>query len=192
MKEDVLKILDQVRDESDFFNKSRLLNYLSRQKDVPLKDMSEYVGIKPSYLCHIMRLERIPEIVLDGYYSELVSITHLFILARIKDKDQIVKAYEEVLAKSLTSVQTEALVRRYLYSVSSEGEYLTPSELEQMTEQFHSSHPGMKVKVLQTRIHSKITVTIPGNLESTTPRIKELMRALLQAEEHPEGEQHIP
>lgn len=181
MKEDVLKILDQVRDESDFFNKSRLLNYLAHQKDVPLKDMSEYVGIKPSYICHIMRLERIPELVLDGYYSNLVSITHLFILARIKDKEQIIKAYEEVLSKSLTSVQTEELVRRYLYNVSSEGEYLNAKELEELTSQFHTAHPGMKIKVLQTRIHSKITITVPGNLEATTPKVKALMCALLQA-----------
>ncbi len=188
MKEDVLKVLDQIKDEEDFFNKSKLLNYAVKQKGASIKEIGEYIGMKSSYICHIMRLERIPDLILDGYYSKLVSITHLFIIARIKDKEVMMAIYEEVLAKGLTSVQTEERVRKHLYKLTSEGDYIPPGEVDGLASQFNGRYKHSSLKVLQTRIHSKITIEIPGSLQQTTPYVREIIHQLLSSEQRAEKE----
>ncbi len=130
MTEETERIILQIKNETDFFNKAKLLRFLTDEKDLSIKELSSKLGLKPSYICHILRLNRIPEMIVDGYYSQLISISHLFVLSRIKDKSVMISVYEKILSESLTVAKTEQLVREHLYDIKTEGKRLSKAEIE--------------------------------------------------------------
>lgn len=172
--EDIDKIIVQIKNETDVFNKARLIDFLRRKKDIPLKTISEKLKLKPQYLAQIMRLIRIPEIIVDGFYSQLVSLSHLFILARIKDPKKMVKLYEKILTKNLKTSQTEALVREILYGIKTTVNRLTEQEKLILIENITRGNKDIKVLITQTRIKSKIIIEIKSDLDKASNLLKKL------------------
>lgn len=173
--EDVDRLFTQIQEETDIFIKAKLLKKLQKEEDVPLKDIAEALGQKPAYICHVMRLNRVPEIIVDGYYSQLISLSHLFILSRVKDPDIMVEIYEQVLADSKTALQTEKLVREHLHGVKTEGDYLPRQEKEkyQFTSDKGTTH--ISVDIQQSRIKTTLKVEMKGSMKNTNEILRRLM-----------------
>ncbi len=182
MTEDTSKIIEQIQSEQDYFQKARLLHYLIKQKDVPLKTVSESIGLKPSYLCHILRLNKIPEIIVDGYYSKLISLSHLFVLSRLKSDKQMFELYEKVLAGSLTVLQTEQEVREILYSTNGGGERIRQREIESLIEDIASDVNSVVVKLTQTRVRARLMIEVKGGLKKTSEMLRPLLERLHKKE----------
>lgn len=184
--------IQKIQDEQDFFHKAKLIRFLQKDKQIPLKRISELLHMKPAYVCHVLRLNRLPEIIVDGYYSQLVSISHLFVIARIKDPAKMVEVYEKVLSTNATVLQTEAFTREALYQVTTKGDPLKTDEKDQLSEILKHGNSNISVHILQTRIKAKITIEIRGSLESTSQTMREMVKRLsngsgtLPIEETPE------
>lgn len=178
MQDDISPIIDQLKTEADFFKKANLLHFLKTQKKVRIKDLSKFLDMKPAYVCHILRLNKLPDIIKDGYYSKMVSISHLFIIARLSNQNDMLTAYEKVLGESLTALQTDELVRQFLYSVSSEGEYISIQELDQYIGRIKKMHENVHIKVTQTRVKGKILIEIKGGLERSSETIRKIIQKL--------------
>jgi len=85
------------------------------------------------------------------------------------------RAYEAVLTGNLTVAQTEELIREMLHHVKTEGEMLTNEEKKQ----FEVSLPTeIKLKIIQTRIKSKLIFETKGSLAETTKAVRLLMGRL--------------
>lgn len=171
----VLQTFDQIRLNDDFFEKAKLIDYLKIEKQIPLYKISQGTNIKPSYLCHILRLKKLPPLVVDGYYSKLISISHLFIISRLKDQESMITAYEKILSNSLTVSATEVLVREKLYNVTGEGEAFSKEQVTKFVEML-KNRAGFKVEVIQTRTKGKINLEIKGGREKTTPILQDLTK----------------
>jgi len=111
---EVDRLADEIKGETDIVKKVKLLERLVSYDNIKLKEIAGRLGVKSSYICHLLRLRRIPEAVIDGYYAKNISLSHLFIISRLKDEDKILKAYERVLIESLSVKKTEELVRDIL------------------------------------------------------------------------------
>lgn len=179
MQPDVTEVIERIRLTDDVFEKGRLIKYLVKEKDFRLKDIGELLEIKPSYLAHYMRLNKLPEIIIDGYYAKQVSASHLFIIARLHDYVTMLTVYEDVLSRSLTSPQTEAVVREMLYQVKTEGERLTDEEVDRF-ERLIKRKLGADIdfKITQTRVKGKFNIEVKGNLEVTTKMLRKLYKLL--------------
>ncbi|MCX7996762.1 MAG: hypothetical protein N2691_03305 [Patescibacteria group bacterium] len=170
--------LDRIRKSNDIFEKAKLIKYL-KDLDVKLSHIAKALGMKPSYVAHYLRLNKLPDIIVDGYYSKLVSSTHLFILSRLKNDAQMIKVYDTVLSESLTALQTEELVREELYQTKTEGERYLPEEaarLERFLER--AIDEKLRLKVIQTRIRAKFIIEVKGSLARTTPLLRKLQKLL--------------
>lgn len=178
MPDDITSVIEELKKESDFFRKSELLNFLKSQKKVRVKDLSTHLDMKPSYICHILRLTKLPEIIKDGYYSKMVSISHLFIIARLNSHNDMMQAYEEVLSGNLTALQTDELIRKYLYKVTSEGEYIPHDEVNDHIGRIKKNNVDLHIKITQTRVKGKILIEIKGGLEKSTEAIREIIKKL--------------
>jgi len=176
MDQETEKVLEKIRASEDYFEKAKFLLYLKREKQVPLVEISKYLGLKSSYLSHILRLNKIPELIKDGYYSKLISISHLFILSRLSNHKQMITLYEQILAQDLTTQQTDSVVRELLYEIKDSGRYLSPEERENFTKKF--SRSDIEIKLIQSRLRGKLIVTIKGNLERTSEQLRKIMRGL--------------
>jgi transcriptional regulator with XRE-family HTH domain len=177
MDQEITRIITQIKETSDYFQKARLLLFLRREKNLKGSEIAEQIGLKPSYLSHLLRLNRLPELVKDGYYSKLVSISHLFIISRLKDEQKILAAYEKILAENLTTQQTETLIREMLYQLKNHGQYLTKEEREEFNKTLLAANM-IKTKIIQSRLKAKLIIEIKGNLERTTRELRKIMSLL--------------
>ncbi len=178
MGEEETKLIEQIKETSDFFQKAKLIDYLQKHKKITTKALSDALEIQPAYVCHITRLNKLPEIVTDGYYAELISISHLFIIARLKETEHMIRVYEKAMANNMTVLQTEELVREYLYHLKAEGDHIPKDELQQLKFLAEQKQKGVSLKIIQTRVKGKITIEAKGNLKKTSQVLKSVLEAL--------------
>ena len=172
-----------LKKESDVMQKVRILTDLTKSREVKIKDIAAKMGVKSSYVCHLLRLNRLPEAVIDGFYSDSITLSHLFIISRVKEAEKIIEIYEKVLAHSLTVKGTEEVVREVLYGLKTEGEYLTPEEKEAYVSKITGHKKNVKLNIIQTRIKSKIVLELEGNLDKTSKEVRRILNRLESVEE---------
>ena len=178
MIQDITPLLKQIKEDKDIFQKSRLLEYLIRERNLRVIDLANKIGYKSSYICHLLRLKKIPEVVVDGYYSKSVSSSHIFILSRLNDKKQMIELYEKILGENFTVKQTENEVRNYLYQVKSIGKYIRKEDVEKLTKKIKEKYPEINIEIIQTRIKGKIIFEVKGDLEKSSKNIKQVIEKL--------------
>ncbi len=175
---DIETAVESIKREADIFAKVKLLTRILKEQDIRIKDMALRLGVKSAYICHLIRLNKLPDVIIDGYYSKDVNLSHLFIISRLKDKDSMIKVYEKVLGETLTVKKTEELVRDILYGVKSEGTYLTPEEKNSFIKDVVQLKKNFAIEIIQTRIKSRLTVEVKGSLEDTSKILRDLMKNL--------------
>jgi len=177
--EEAGKLVDQLKLEHDPFVKARLMESLIKKHNLRVNMLAKALAIKPSYLCHYLRLNRIPDIVIDGFYNKSISLSHLFVISRLKGKEKIIQIYETILSKNLTVLQTEELTREMLYGIRTEGNMLTSEEKTKFLDSFDRE---VGVKINQSRIKSKLTIEIKGSLAKTTRILRTLLNRLTKTD----------
>lgn len=178
MNDEIEKLIIQIKQETDIFAKAKLVNFLVREKDTRIIDIAKLLGKTSSYICHLLRLAILPDIIVDGYYSELISISHLFIISRIKDQKKLLEVYEELLKGNFTVQETDELVREVLYGTKNSGTHLKKDEILNAIENIKKNNKNISVKIIQTRIKGKLILEIKGNLEITSVTLRELLNKL--------------
>jgi hypothetical protein len=176
MTASVEDIVDRFRMETDFLVKARLAKMLQTEKGKRVNESAKILGLKPAYLCHILRLLRLPDIVIDGYYSKSIAASHLFIISRLATQDEMIAAYEKILSDNLSVNQTEYLVREMLYQIKSGGKYLTKAQHEKVLAKMKDL--GLEINIFQSRIRAKLTIDIKGGLDKTSPLLKKILASL--------------
>ncbi|MFZ2206424.1 MAG: hypothetical protein WA061_07240 [Microgenomates group bacterium] len=177
MEQDTLDYIEQIKNTTDYFAKAKLITFLVRKKNIKVKDLANALSLKPSYLCHIMRLSKLSEIIMDGYYSELISMSHLFVISLLHEEGDIMEIYESVLRDSLTVLQTEELVRAKLHGVSSEGEYIQEETLKKVRSSLKEGY-NAEVKIVQTRIKTKVIIEWKGSRGDRRKDVERLLHVI--------------
>jgi len=172
------KYIEQFKKETDIFLKAKLLIFLKKEKNWRVIDLARKLNMKSSYICHLIRLNKLPEIVVDGYYNKIISKSHLFVLSRLNSEEDIIKVYELILEKNLNILQTEDVVRQILYKTKNEGQYLSSDERSQLIKKIELLGENVKVKIIQTRIKSKLIIEIKGSLKKTTSILKKIKKLI--------------
>lgn len=171
--------LEKFSSSEDIFDKARIVDFLIKEKNFRVKDIALKLGVSSSYICHLQRILKLPDTIIDGYYSNVITISHLFILSRINDNQKIIKIYEKILADNLTIQQTENLIREELYGLSDKGDRLKKEELVDLVSKFNKKFPEVMINIVQTRRYGKIFINIKGNLEKTSKLIKKIISEVL-------------
>lgn len=178
--DDIKIAYERIKMGKDIFERAKLLKFL-REYDVRLIDIATELGMKPAYVSHYLRLNKLPDIVVDGFYAHLVTASHLFIIARLKDHKSMVRVYEKILAENLTSMQTESVVREELYQTKTEGNRLSKDEVDRFERLLQRLLGDVSVDLTQTRIHSKLSITAKGSLAETTSVMQKIYHLLKES-----------
>ena len=171
-------LIQQLKDEADYFKKAQIVDILRRQECLSVKEIAGQIKKHPSYVSHLNRLLKLPPIVIDGYYARQIALSHLVILSRLKNEEAMEGVYKEILSKGLTSQQTEELIRLKNYDITSEPEKVPPSELQALLEEVQDKLGGVDIKVVQTRIKGKVVLELKGNSKQTTEFLRQVLMAL--------------
>jgi len=178
MIQDITSLINQIKVDKDIFQKYRLLEYLMKEKKLRIIDLANKIGYKPSYICHLLRLKKIPDVLVDGYYSKTISSSHIYVLSRLNDVKQMINLYEKILGDNYTVKQTETAVREYLYQVKSVGKYISKEISEKFIKKIKEKYPELNIQIVQTRIKGRILMEIKGDLETSSKTIKHLLEKL--------------
>ena len=177
---DQVKLLKQkLLEEIDPLARAAILKNLHTHLGVPTKDLAKLMKVSEPYISSMMRLLKLPELVIDGYYSKIIKLTHLLVISRLDEEEQMKKAYEEVLMKSLSTQATDDLVRTYKYSISADvSGHIKPNTVEALHDAIKKIDPEARVKVIQTRIRAKLVIEKSGEMGSTTKLFEKLEKKL--------------
>ena len=171
-------IIEKIKKETDVFSKAKLIRYLLREKNIKVIELAKKLSLTSSYVCHLNRLNNLSEIIVDGYYSKLIGISHLFLLSRVSDQKKMFLVYENILSNDLTIRQTEELIREIIYEVKTKGSFLKPQDKTGLIETVAKKYPDLKVNISQTRTKARINLEIKGSLDRTTKLTKEIINKL--------------
>jgi len=177
MEEAINSLYSNFKNETDPFKKAKILLILKKDKEIPIIQISKNLQLSSSYLSHMLRLNKLPDLIIDGYYSDLISITHLYIISRLHNSKDMIDVYEKVLSKNLTTLETDEIIRDYLYAIKSEGEYLSKDEKKSMID-YLDSLDQISTKIIQSRIKSKLILEFKGSLKETTEKLKKIFNLL--------------
>ncbi|MCS7092824.1 MAG: hypothetical protein NZL96_00090 [Patescibacteria group bacterium] len=177
------EIIEKIKSTEDVLEKARLTVSLIKEKGLKVKEVAQYLKVSPSYICHLERIVALPEIIIDGYYANLISASHLFLLSRLRDKDELVEVYEKILSENLTVAQAETLIREKKYQIKDVGDYLKKEEKEKFFTQLTKKFPEISPKLIQTRKNAKLIFQIKGNLEKTSKLIRRIVSELTLEED---------
>lgn len=156
-----------------------------RRQGVANTEIARRMGKTPSQVSHIARINKLPEMVLDAYYSRMLSVTHLYILSRLHFESHMKSIFEQVMARDLSTQETDRLVREKLHDVTDAGQYMDPDMIRAHIAMMQVR--GLHVKVIQTRTRFKYIVEAKGNVAHTSALLEEVMHA----QEHFESTEEI-
>jgi hypothetical protein len=191
MSELIPYLLEQLRSENDPIQQSALIAQLKRQ-GVATKAIAQLMKVSPVHVSQLLRINKLPEMVLDGYYSKLVSLSHLIFLSRLRDDVMIERAYEQVLAGELSALATEQLVRELLYGIKTDQEQFDHAGIIQLQQMFEER--GVSLTVVQTRIGARVQLQMKGATAQTTPwlmSVTELLWSWLTHDTHSSLTQNV-
>lgn len=177
MDNEVSQTLLKITNEPDFLAKARLINLLIKEKGITHSVISRSTGIKPSYLSHILRLLRLPPLITDGYYSKQISLSHLFIISRVRNREKMIEVYEKILTDDLTVAKSDDLVREVIYGIKHEGEYILETEKTDFEKEIMTDK-RISAKIIQTRTRSKLIIEVRGSLFETSRILRLLMQKI--------------
>jgi len=178
MTYDIDSYINKIKEEKDIFSKAKYISHLLKGQSIKLIDLSKKLGIKPAYICHLNRLNKLPDLIIDSYYSKTLGISQLFLISRVGDRQKMIALYEEILKNNYTIRQTEERIREYLYDIKTKGHYIKPKEKEELINKFKEKYPDTKLVITQTRIKGKIIIETKGDLQKTSKVIKEIINKL--------------
>lgn len=170
--------INKIKEEKNIILKSKYINFLHFDKQVRTKDLAEYLKLKPSYISNLYRLRKLPDYIIDGYYSKTIPKSVLFTLSRLNTENQMLRAYEEILTKGLTPNQVEELVREIKYGSVISSIYLDKEYKERIKDEIEKKIRGLTVDIIQSRIRGKILIKVKGGTNKTTYTMKNILDTL--------------
>ncbi len=160
--------------EQDIVKRAQIVKTLAQEYKVPLVHIAKQTGLKASHISHILRINRLSPLIIDGYYAESISATHLFSIARLKDPQKEIELFETILTNNLSVGATEILVREQRNNIKDTGTHLDKKEIETFTEKMRERN--LDTTVIQTRTKAKIVFEVQGNLEHTSQVLRKFMK----------------
>lgn len=161
--------------DKDVFNKAKQLINIRKEFQLKIKDIADIFQVRSSYICQLIRLNRLPEMIKDGYYGKQINVSLLFIISRLQSEQDMIMIYEKILQSGFSVAQTESLVREILYKIKDRGSYLNNEEVEKLMKVIKNMIPNAVVKFRQTQIKSILRIEMKGNLETTTTLIRKII-----------------
>lgn len=141
------------------------------------EQMSERVGKNRSTIANYLRLLKLDPIVQTGMRDGFLSMGHGRTLINIENTGDQLDIYEKIITEKLSVRQTEALVKNYHNTASTEGapKPETPKFIKKGMKDF-ASYFGAKVDVKVAK-NGRGKITIPFSSEEDFNRIQKLIKS---------------
>lgn len=174
MDETLNEFIAKIKGDDNVIAKAKLINFLHKDRQVRIKDLARLLDLTPSYVCNLARLVKLPDIVYDSYYAGNLSKTHLMTISRLSITEDILKAYEEILKRNLTVLESQDLISSMQSGVTAEGEKADQESLNKIKDSIKSLNSDAKVEIVQTRVQAQVKIKLRGNRKKTSEFLEKL------------------
>lgn len=154
------------------------------------KEISQRIGKSPAYISNSIKLLKLPDALKDGLLSGLITEGHARALSSIQDTKFMVEAYKQILREGGSVRRAEDVARRVrkkigqpLSKMARETSlpHILSDELDKMVEEIHQVLGGdenSKVRIVRTRVQSRIFITLEGSLIKTEENLQKVYKGL--------------
>lgn len=150
-------------------------------------EVSERVGKSPAFVSNSLKLLNLPDALKDGLLSGMITEGHARALAGIEDPKLMVEAYKIVLRETGSVRRAEEIARRVKNSAGQiptreKDRHIISEEIDKIRDDLFNSFGGdekkANIKLVRSRIQTRIVMIFKGSLEQTEPHLQRVYRSL--------------
>lgn len=176
---EINEIFQKLTVVTDPIERAQLINKVRLDYGLKTKDIAKRLNTRPTNISNLVRILRLPDLVLDGYYSDVISSTHLQIISRLNKIEDIIDVYEKVIHGDASAAKTEKLVFEKLYQSKPEGIKIAKETLQKLTAEVVNIHPDCRIELVQTQKKARLTIVIDGTRKKTTSLLEKLIERII-------------
>ncbi len=147
--------------------------------------VAKRVGKSSPTISNTIRLLTLPDAIKDALVAGVITEGHVRPLISLGDPSLMLDLFKKILKENSTVRQTEELARQ----IKGEQQKREPRkkdklyipELDELAKSIKQAYAADKVKIDQSRSLARIVIEVKGDIEETTPKVKDLIKALLAA-----------
>lgn len=149
-------------------------------------EVAKRVGKSAPTVSNTIRLLSLPDAIKDALVAGVITEGHVRPLISLGDPKLMLELFKKILRDNSTVRQTEDIARQIKGEVQkkeprgAKADKLWVPELDEMGEDMKKKHQLDKVAVFQSRSLARIVLVIKGDVEKTTPKIKQIHKILTE------------
>ncbi len=148
-------------------------------------EVAKRVGKSVPAVSNTIRLLSLPDAIKDALVAGVISEGHVRPLISLGDTALMLALFKRILKENSTVRQTEEMSRQAKGEIEKHEprkakDKLYIPELDEMAKNLKETYDFSKVSMTQSRSLARITIEVKGDLNETTPKIKDLVTLLLR------------
>lgn len=146
-------------------------------------EVAKRVGKSSPTISNTIRLLTLPDAIKDALVAGVITEGHVRPLISLGDPSLMLDLFKKILKENTTVRATEDLARQ----IKGEQQKREPRkkdklyipELDELAATIKQAYTADKVRIEQSRSLARIVIEVKGDIEETTPKVKDLIKALL-------------
>src|SRR3989344_4517885 len=148
-------------------------------------EVARKVGKSAPTISNTVRLLSLPDAIKDALVAGVITEGHVRPLISVGDQKLMIELFKKILRESSTVRQTEDMARRAKSEVEKReprtaNDRLWVPEMDEMEKELEKKHGFAKVTMYQSRSLARIVIAIRGDIDETTPKVKEIYEVLMK------------
>lgn len=177
MRVDIDSILQSISIETDPIVQSKLIINAVREGIRPVQ-IAKKLKRTPSHISHLIRLQKLPPVIINGFYDKTISLGHLFNISRLEKESDMMHIFENVLSKSISTNQTERLVSSIISEDTSNDTKVKKEVRDHIVDFFSHIDKQITATIHQTRRSARIEIQVNGKLSVTNEILNKIKSEL--------------
>lgn len=148
-------------------------------------EVAKRVGKSAPTISNTIRLLSLPDAIKDALVAGVITEGHVRPLISLGDHKLMLDLFKKVLRENSTVRQTEEFARKMKGEIQqkeprTKTDKLWVPELDEMAKEIENKHRLDKVTIHQSRSLTRMVIIMRGDVEVTTPKVKELHKILIE------------
>ena len=148
-------------------------------------EVAKRVGKSVPTVSNTIRLLSLPDAIKDALVAGVITEGHVRPLITLGDNALMLQVFKKILQNNSTVRDTEDMAREIKSKLDVKRpklhELIYSPEIDEMTKKMEKIYEFKKVRVEQSRSMAKILIEVKGDVEVTTPKIKEVIEKLINS-----------
>ncbi|MDP3987940.1 MAG: ParB/RepB/Spo0J family partition protein [Candidatus Levybacteria bacterium] len=149
-------------------------------------EVAKKVGKSAPTVSNTVRLLSLPDAIKDALVAGVITEGHVRPLISLEDQKLMLDLFKKILRENSTVRQTEEMARQVKGEIQkreprAQKDKLWVPELDEMAKDIEKKHELSQVSVFQSRSLARLVLVIRGDVEVTTPKLKEIYNILAKS-----------